>query len=175
MDQIVSFWLIPATKDRGVFQQLITELAQQYAAPVFVPHVTIYSGVCRPDEDPAAILAHATQGVQPLVLRVDRVFFSASFTKTLFVQFHPSQQLSTLAEALRTRCAQHSDYRLDPHLSLLYKHMSRSEKAQLAAAMHVPQATVIFDEVSAIASSGPTQSRHDVEQWQLLCQRKLTA
>lgn len=174
MDQIVSFWLMPAAEDRRFFQRLITELAQQYAAPVFVPHVTMYSGVCQDDEDPEALLAHATQGVQPLVLHVDRILSTETFTKTLFVHFHPSPQLSMMTAALRTRCAHPSDYRLDPHLSLLYKHMSSSEKARLAAAVHVPQATVMFDEVSAIGSPGPTQSPQDVEQWQFLCQRRLT-
>ena len=174
MDQIVSFWLMPAAEDRRFFQHLIVELAQQYTAPVFVPHVTIYSGLCRPDEDPEAMLAHTSQGTQPLVLQVDRILSTETFTKTLFVQFHPSPQLSTMTEALRTCCAHSSDYRLDPHLSLLYKHMSGSEKARLAATVRVPQATVMFDEVSAIGSPGPTQSPQDVEQWQILCQRTLT-
>ncbi|NEQ22951.1 MAG: cyclic phosphodiesterase-like protein, partial [Microcoleus sp. SIO2G3] len=50
----VSFWLIPSDEDRSYFQEIINTLAQEYDAPAFTPHVTIYSGEYAQEESPTA-------------------------------------------------------------------------------------------------------------------------
>jgi hypothetical protein len=169
----VSFWLLPAEADRVGFQETIDTLAHVYDAPVFTPHVTIYSGMCTPAEDPDAMLVQATQGIQGFSLHVDRILYTEEFTKTVFVQMFPSMILSHMAEKIRQCCSRPSGYVLNPHLSLIYKRMSEKEKQRIAAAVRLVTCTVFFDEVSAIATSDTTQSREDVESWEVICTRKL--
>ncbi len=77
----VSFWLIPSEEDRGFFQEIIDTLSQEYDAPSFTPHVTIYSGEYAPG----------------LSLKVDKLLYTGEFTKTLFVQFQSSEILRKIS------------------------------------------------------------------------------
>jgi hypothetical protein len=157
----------------GFFQELIDTLAQTHQAPVFAPHVTIYSGESPPDENPLEIIAQSTRGVQEVRLRVASILYTDAFTKTLFVQFHPSEQLGRITEHMRRLSAQPSAYRLDPHLSLLYKHMPAQDKQQLAATIQLPLTEVAFDAVWANTSAGGTRTAEDVRRWQVVCRQAL--
>jgi hypothetical protein len=108
-------------------------------------------------------------------LRIDRIGHTSDFTKTLFVQFHPSPRLSALSDALRQRSAKPSDYVLDPHLSLIYHSMSEEEKEKVAASLIIPEPDIYFDEVRAIATPISVRDRQDVESWKLLYRKRLEA
>jgi 2'-5' RNA ligase len=72
----VSFWLIPSEEDREFFQEIIDTLSQEYDAPAFTPHVTIYSGEYTPDESTAELIEKATQDVQGFSLKVDKLLYT---------------------------------------------------------------------------------------------------
>ncbi len=169
----VSFWLIPSEEDRVFFQEIVDTLAQEYDAPAFAAHVTIYSGECIPDESPDERIEKATRGVQRFSLKVDRLLYTDEFTKTLFVQFHPSAILSQISQTLHSSLKQPSNYNLNPHLSLIYRHMSEASKKSLITSLRLPKSEVFFDEVRAISTPQKVQTREDVESWKEICRRKL--
>ena len=139
MQRHVSYWLVPAAAERAFFQERIDRLEHNQQAPTFVPHVTVYSGESPVEEDPLAIITQATRGVQEVRLQIADILCTDAFTKTLFVQFHPSALLSRMAETMRRLSARPSAYRLDPHLSLMYKNMGEPEKQCLSFLFSVPQ------------------------------------
>lgn len=168
----ISFWLVPTAADRALFQTIINQLAQTYDAPRFTPHVTLYSGECATENIPA-LIEQATQDVQSLCLKIDQLLYSAEFTKTLFVQFHPDPRLSQLSETIRMKVSQPSDYVLNPHLSLIYGQMSQETQQQLISKLRIPQSQVCFDQIRAIATPKLVRTRQDVESWQEVWTRKL--
>lgn len=168
----VSYWLIPSQEDRAFFQDIINTLAREYDAPSFTPHVTIYSGDSAPDESPDRLLEQAIQGVRPFSLKSDRILYSQEFTKTLFVQFQPNSILSQISQSLQSSSKNPSDYTLNPHLSLIYKQMSNETQKNLMTSLTLPKSEVVFDEVMAISSPEQTQTREDVESWDVICVRK---
>lgn len=163
----VSYWLMPAEPDRTFLQDMIHHLSQRYAAPSFAPHVTIYSGASSEADDPATIVAAVTQGMRRLRLEVAGIRYSPVLTKTLFVQFQESSPLASLSEAIRGLVRQPATYRLDPHLSLLYQEMRVAEQQHLAATLHLPRPSVVFDAVAAMESSRPMRTPDDVNTWQI--------
>lgn len=169
----LSYWLLPSAADRALFQHMINTLAQTYDAPSFEPHVTIYSGTYTAQDHPAAFLQQATNPIQYIRLCVDTLRYTDVFTKTLFVQFHPCRVLTTICEALRHTVSEPSDYVLNPHLSLIYKQLSKATKQHLVSSLHVPQSQIVFDEVGAVVSTGRTQTAQDVERWQMIYRQKL--
>lgn len=169
----VSFWLIPSDEDRAYFQEIINILAQEYDAPAFTPHVTIYSGEYAPEESPTALLEKATQQVQGFSLRVDKLLYTEEYTKSFFVQFHPSSILSQISETLQNSSRKPSDFALNPHLSLIYKHLNELIKQGLMTRVNLQKTEVFFDEVQAIATSDTVQNREDVESWKVIYTRKL--
>lgn len=174
MQRHVSYWLIPTAAERGFYQDLINTLAQTHTAPTFVPHVTIYSGQSPADEKPLEIIQQSTRHLPGVRLQVDRILYTDTFTKTLFVQFHPSAPLSQLTETMRRLSAQPSAYVLDAHLSLLYKHMPTQEKQPLAASIPLPMTEVFFDEVWANVSVGGTRTAEDVGRWEIVSRHRLS-
>jgi hypothetical protein len=169
----VSYWLVPAAADRAFFQELIDTLGHTHQSPTFVPHVTVYSGESPVEEDPLAIITQATLGVQEVRLQVAGILYTEAFTKTLFVQFHLSALLNRMAETMRRLSAQPSAYRLDPHLSLMYKNMGEPEKQHLAATIQLPMSEVCGDAIWAIASPESTRTAEDVKRWEVVCRHPL--
>ena len=122
-NRILAYWLLPAEATRDFFASTIAELAARFDAPVFEPHVTIYaarSGY----EDPAEVLSSALARCEPFRLSVRDIQCSDEFTKTVFVRFEASAQLSRLSRALQQASTSHDEYQLNPHLSLIYKEMT---------------------------------------------------
>ena len=173
MPRYVSYWLVPAMAPRTFLQECIATLAQAHQAPLFVPHVTIYSGESLLDEDPLKIIAQSTRGVRQVSLQIQGVMCDDAFTKTLFVQFCPSGDVGRITERMRLLSAQPSAYRLDPHLSLLYKHMVAQDKEALAATIQLPMSAVSFDAVWAVAADRIPRTSEDVLSWEVVCLRNL--
>ncbi len=169
----LSYWLLPSTAHRVFFQDIINTFAKTYEAPSFEPHVTIFSGAYIPQDNLEALLQQATNSIQRVRLRVDTLLYTDVFTKTLFVQFHPSPILTGISETLRHASSEPSDYSLNPHLSLIYKQISEEAKQRLVSSLHIPQSEVTFDEVSAMLSSGKTQTPEDVENWNTIYRKRL--
>lgn len=173
MNTKVSFWLIPSEEDKAFFQQIIDNLSQEYDAPTFTPHVTIYSGEYAPDESPAELIEKATQDVQPFSLKVGQLLYTEEFTKTLFVQFDQSPILRHISDTLRRNSKKPSEFALNPHLSLIYQHLSESIKKSLITKISLPKSEVWFDEVRAISTPNKVKGWEDVKSWEVICIRKL--
>lgn len=156
----VAFWLIPAEPDRTIYQSLINNLAHQYNAPIFTPHVTLHS--CEGDRG-QAIEFLKSHSIVDIVLKIDQVLYSEEFTKTLFIQLFSNPQLDQISEF----CKQNFDqsFLLNPHLSLIYANLAESEKRSLISQIPLNQ-TIRFDRIRAIHIPRPVQNREDVEAWQ---------
>jgi hypothetical protein len=173
MNQKVAFWLIPAAADRDFFQETIDRLAQDYAAFSFTPHVTIYWGEYADDESLSEILEQAVRGISSFSLQCDRILFTDQFTKTLFVQFHPSTTLSQITQTIRSHSKHPSDFTLNPHLSLMYKHLNADVKQTIASAISLPKTEVFFDEIQVLLTPDTAQTRSDIENIKLVSSYQL--
>ena len=173
MPRHLSYWLVPADQPLVFFQHLIETLAHAQQAPVFAPHLTIYSGESPAAESPLSIIPRAMSGVNEIRLQVGGISYSDQFTKTLFVQFHQSELLTRITENMRRLSAFPSAYELNPHLSLLYKHMAMDEKQSLACSLQLPMSEVSFDAVWGVESEGSTSEAKDVMGWRVVCRESL--
>ena len=170
----MAYWLTPAEPTRSFFASTIAELAARFDAPPFEPHVTIYA--TREGEDiPGEVLSRALIDCNPLRLSVRKIGHSDEFTKAVFVEFEPSPPLSELRRALRQASVLRDAYQLNPHLSLIYKEMTRSAKTEVAAAVNLPFAEVLFDSAKAVICPARIKSRQDVEAWRIAAVQRLTA
>src|SRR5438093_1319316 len=93
--QTLAYWLMPGEPARSFFTAKVAELAVRFDAPVFEPHVTIYTAG-KGGDIPAEVLRRALTDCDPFRLSVRNIQSSDEFTKTVFVQFEPSPPLSRL-------------------------------------------------------------------------------
>lgn len=194
---MIAFWLMPAAGEREFFRSVVTRLGDEYDAPVFEPHVTLAAGEFDEERALAALeqmrarsrrgffttkLAKSTKvavsaflnlRVRPIRLQVHSIGFSGAFTKTVFVQLHPSGPASDLSVAIARAVGDRGGYQFDPHLSLIYKSLPDAEKETIAGAVHVPFAEVSCDAVRIITGPAHTSSSADVEAWRTLAERPL--
>jgi 2'-5' RNA ligase len=169
---ILTYWLIPAEPARSHFASVISDLAARFDAPVFEPHMTVH-GTTLGTEDGAAVLGQVVAGCPPYSLRLSGVGHSDEYTKTLFVQFHPSEALSRLNANFREASSIKDEYELNPHVSLIYKTMPSERRAEVANAVSFPFKEVRFDSAWAVISPAEIQSRADVEAWRVVATQKL--
>lgn len=169
---VIAYWLLPGEPERSFFQQLINDLGQRYSAPVFEPHLTIHVGTnCANTAEKA--LANAARHCKPVTLKTLQIDHSPEFIKTLFVRFAMIPQLQELNQTIRTATQDSSDYRLSPHLSLLYKKISDDKRRLLTRSIEIPFSEVRFDSLKAIRCFSPTQDHADVEAWCAVATRSL--
>jgi hypothetical protein len=168
---LLAYWLIPAEPHKSRLIELIHALAKKLETPVFDPHVTLYATHSR--ELDWAYVEHAIRDFGPITLRVVRIAFSDQFTKTLFIEFAGSGILNSLCASLRILTPNPSDYVLQPHLSLLYKTMSDSQKRVLAESTVVPFSEIPFDKIQVITGNATVTNPRDVQSWRVLHSRRL--
>ncbi|PZR74241.1 MAG: hypothetical protein DLM73_08530 [Chthoniobacterales bacterium] len=169
---VLAYWLIPAEPTRSFFSSLIKELSERFDAPLFEPHLTIYS-TSKGDQDAAEVLGRTFSVCEPFRLTVRDIEHSDELTKTLFVQFEPDRRLSEASDALRRASDRIDEYELNPHLSLIYQKIDPAVKSEVANSITLPFAEVTFDLAKAIVSPAQIKSRKDVEAWRVLAARPL--
>jgi hypothetical protein len=169
---VLAYWLVPAERAGNFFASTIAELAARLDAPVFEPHLTVYASR-KGKEDPKEVLSSALANCGPFRLSVRDIQCSDEFTKTVFVRFEASAQLSRLSRALQHASALPDEYQLNPHLSLIYKEMTPETRVEVAASIQVPFTEVLFDSAKAVVCPTPIQSREDVEAWRVLATQRL--
>jgi 2'-5' RNA ligase len=172
-DSILTYWLTPAEPAHRYFTTVISELAAQFDGPVFEPHVTVYVTKAK-DGKATESLQRALANGSPYRLSVSGIAYSGKFTKTVFVQFRPNRKLTALSENLRSVSNSHREYRLEPHLSLIYQAMPDEAKAEIARSLVLPFNEIVFDSAKAVISPARIESREDVEAWRVLATQKLT-
>jgi 2'-5' RNA ligase len=170
---VVAYWLCLAKPARSHFSSMIADLATRFDAPIFEPHVTVYV-TKHAVEEPDAILEQVLKNHGRYCLSVRGLDHSDTFTKTVFVQFEPDPELTRLSSDLRRASAVQDDYELNPHLSLIYKTMSRDQKRDLAASITLPFEEVCFDSMKAVISAANITSREDVEAWRVVATQQLS-
>lgn len=169
---VIAYWLIPAEPAHSFFQGEINDLARRYDAPLFEPHVTIHVGANHIAAAEHALLKAARE-CQSITVKALEVDHSDEFIKTLFVQFALNAKLQRLNAIVRSTAEDSSDYKLNPHLSLLYKRISPVVRSELADSINVPFSEVTFNALQAVRCISPTQNRADVEAWCAITRRSL--
>jgi hypothetical protein len=166
----VVYWLTPAPPERELFGSIIRILAEELDAPLFEPHLSLFSS--GDDHELAKKLLREVTAKR-LSLAIRDVQFSGAFTKTLFVRFRSSTPLNRLVRAMQRRAGRRLRKIFEPHLSLCYKSLPAKSKRELVSAIKLPLRRVSFDSIKAVACARPTRTAHDVKTWQVISRRKL--
>jgi hypothetical protein len=166
-----TLWLMPKEPLRGQMRSIIRDLAVEFDAVEFEPHVTVYCG--RSSQPEAASVGRAiSRAFAPLELKVADIDHSRTFTKTLFVQFRESGVLRRMFEMAGSRFKLKGDYELKPHLSLLYKTLDDVEREVAAAGISVPT-DYVFDTLRVVETQVPIEDEAPVRAWRTVYEAAL--
>ncbi len=175
MSMPVAFWLLPGEPSMRVFAQCVDELAHRYESPRFLPHVTLHVDRVVQQAELAGVLDEAAARFAPFAMRAGPTGHSPVRFKALFVTLSGGD-ITSLAAALAAGVARWrpepaageepaAAYRLEPHLSLLYKELAESARARLAAEYRFERESVYFDRITAVTSGPGARDFSRVEGW----------
>lgn len=122
-----TLWLTPSELLRSTVSGIIRRLAADLDAVEFEPHVTVFCGPST-EAEAATIAGAIAAQFAPIELIADRLDSTGHYTKTLFVQFEESAIARRMFELARDCYFRRSNYVFKPHLSLLYKTLSETER-----------------------------------------------
>lgn len=171
----VAFWLLPGEPSMRVFAQCVDALAHRHGAPRFLPHVTLHVDRVVPQADLDRVLDEAAARFAPFAMRAGPTGHSPVRFKALFVTLSGGD-ITSLAAALAEGVARYrpqpaagqepaAAYRLEPHLSLLYKELPDAERPRLAAENCFEGESIYFDRITAVTPAPGAQDFSRVEDW----------
>jgi Cyclic phosphodiesterase-like protein len=159
-----SFWLLPAEPLKEQLRSIVQQLAKEYDAIDFEPHVTIYCGPS--DDDQTRTIAHEVASLYShLELIPVKLEHTSEYTKTLFIQFQESDIVCRMSDAIKNRHARPVNYGLSPHLSVLYKTMPLAMLARICHTFDVPKGPYVFDRLRAIETEIPLTGPDQIKRW----------
>ncbi len=156
---MISLWLTPIEKDGTYLQNLINELASAYQAPVFLPHVTLYSPADLEKDELVELITHIAQSVEPLFVTSHGLNHTNNIWETIFIKLKRSLELSELNKQIVNGIPDPAPYEFLPHINLIYKQMERKRREYIIRNLAVRN-SYTMDKITAM-KTGP-----DVEQWE---------
>ncbi len=165
---MISIWLTPAEEDSKYLQNIITDLASEYEAPVFSPHCTLFSPADLEAKELETILEQVAEGFAPLYITIDKLNYTSNIWKTIFIELEKSSELEQLQQRLVNFISDPKPYEFLPHISLIYKEMSDEKKETIICNLSVRN-NYKMDRILAM-KTGP-----DVESWEKVVEIPLYA
>lgn len=169
-----ALWLTPGEPLRSLLRSTIRQLASQFDAVEFEPHMTVFCGAST-DIEARVVARQIAARFSPVELIAEGLDHSESYTKTLFLQFRNSALLRQIFEIAARQYSRPSNYILNPHLSLIYKKLDEASRRSLCNALDVPMGNYEFDRVRVIETELPIQDDGPVRRWRVVSDEPLGA
>ena len=125
-----SLWYMPSGEVYNKFAKIISDLAKEYDAPVFEPHVTLIGAIVGTEEALSFKTARLAELIKPFKIKLDRIDYFSERHKALIIRV---EKLNKLTEANNRALEEFNLPTAEyiPHLSLLYGDFSVEIKKEI--------------------------------------------
>ena len=160
-----TYWVLPAEPLRSPLTSAIGDLACEFDAVAFDPHVTVFCSRSN-DVEAQRVAQHIAQNFKPFGLYAADLEQSSLLTKTFYVQFQPSVELQKMFDAIKDGVAAEANHTLNPHLSLLYQRIDEAQRQELCHRTAIaPMGTYRFDRLRVVEIDLPTENLRTIRTW----------
>lgn len=115
-----ALWLIPSGTLYEETQKIIAQLAQEFSAPLFHPHVTLLGGISGRKDEIVSLCLKLAAVLKPFTVNLTSMSCLDDFYRCLFIQVEASEEISIANANAVTIFGQEATIPYFPHLSLLY-------------------------------------------------------
>lgn len=136
MTQEVSLWLVPQQGDHAYLQALIDELATQYQAPRFRPHVTLAGRLQVPKQFQTS-LAQLASITPVLNLSNQGLDHSSELFRTVYICISLGIHLQALRQQVYELWPHNVAKPYMPHISLIYKTLAPPQRREIMQALSI--------------------------------------
>jgi len=150
--QTFSIWLLPIDSDHNYLSKIIQSLSEEYDAPFFQPHCTLFSSFSD------------IYSAKKIIDQIDLDFFdvevrsisqSSDIWKTVFIELKNSSQLQNLNCLLKG--LKDEDYLFSPHISLIYKLLDVNKRKKIIQSLSIKK-SFSFGKISIVNTAGHVES-----------------
>lgn len=163
---MISIWLTPVAEDTAYLQEIINELSSAYEAPIFAPHMTLYSPTNLSKEALTDIIKPIADDTEKLYVTMSGLARTNTIWKTVFIELESSPEFMQLQQAIVSSLPDPKPYSFEPHISLIYKEMTDEQKEEIIRNLTVRN-SYKMDKITAMRT-GP-----NVEEWEHLMEISL--
>ncbi len=125
-------WLTFQKDDEDFLQDIINELSKKYNSVSFEPHITACGLVDIELDKISRICENISARFEPFNVEFLNISYSDDLWKTLFVNLKTSMIMNEIYDNLRNEFQKIEKYVFEPHISLIYKNMSTSDKKEIS-------------------------------------------
>lgn len=154
-------WLLPSSEDRKILEKIISELAERYDSPKFIPHITTYGLIDIDLEKLKRFVDNSIKNISSFDVPTKNLAYTDNIWKTLFINIQMNSNLENIFQNLQKQLGSVSHYEYLPHVSLIYKIMPEAEKKFLLNQIKIPNKLSI----NKIAIQ---EFSHDITKWKLV-------
>ena len=164
-----SLWFVPAKPYFQVFEKNIKTLANTFGALPFQPHVTGFSGTAHNREAAVAIVQKAISQfkLRPFILNALDLGHSEQFFQTFYIRFGANPVVGQVCRFFWNATGRDSNFRLNPHLSLLYHPLSPDKRRDLMRNFSMPLSTVPINAIWLVATGATAKGGQDHRRWEV--------
>jgi len=130
-------WLLPQKNDMNYLGKIINDLCGEYDSPTFLPHITIYGLMNLELSKITEAVKNSIENLKPFKIKNMRIQHSEEFWKTLFIQIESNPECTIINQKLSEKFSIFSSYQFSPHISLLYKKMTKQQKIKIANTLKI--------------------------------------
>lgn len=172
--KLFSVWLIPQKKDEKELSKIVKNLAQRYDSPAFIPHLTLLGGVTINFDDLKSAIDEVFENKKPFVINKTKLNQSEQFFKTIFIEFESSKTLKNIFLELSKKTDKIDLESFKPHISLIYKIMSKEEKTRIIKNLDLEKNFTV-DRVYIVSPKKGDMDFINVDDWRVLYKKNLNS
>ncbi len=171
-NKLFSVWLVPSRKDEIYLSGVIKKLSAEYNDPIFIPHLTLLGGTKLSFDDLKSAVDEVFENKKPFTIKQTGLNQSEHFFKTVFIEFELNNTLKNLFLELSRKTDNIALETFKPHISLIYKLITRNEKTRIIKNLEVKDSFTI-DHVFIVAPKKGDADFLNIESWRILYKKTL--
>jgi hypothetical protein len=150
-----SVWLMPQAQDEAMLAAIIADLAAQFEAPLFRPHLTLVEDRSFEAQALAAEVAGIARGIAPFSTRIEGVGTSELFFRAFFARFEAVGPVLELKQRAIHSIAASPIGAFMPHISLAYGVEDTPQRRRVSWEMdkHLAGRMIRFDRIGVVRSA----------------------
>jgi len=165
---LISIWLCPDNNDEFYIQNIINHLSEIHNCARFYPHCTLLSGIKKNKNDLEKIIDESIKNIGPIIVKSKRISFTNILWKTVFIELIITKDLLLFQKNICRQLKSNIKYKFDPHISLIYKKMSKESKKKIINSLKLKN-SFIMNKVVAVKTG------QDISKWKKIVERQLDA
>ncbi|GIW64107.1 MAG: hypothetical protein KatS3mg092_0040 [Patescibacteria group bacterium] len=163
---MISFWLL--TEDSWI-NDLIKKFANEFKIPLFLPHITLISGLEISEKDGVDFLQKLKKEFKPFNLKIIDIDFKKEIHKSFYLKTELNDNLLNLRLSIESNFKKNKfNNEFNPHISLFYFNCGNNKKIKLKNELIKKIPFVAnFNKLGLIIESFPIKKPQDIKNWKL--------